>query len=222
MIVTANVLINRKTTGKTGLEQLHFAIGVKNIAKCLLIAVICLAAAYMSLGIISYFFGQDYRWFTTNFTYVRPEYWMAVIPTAAIYFVLYLILGVGINLFSLSKYSDSLDTVLTVIINSLGIWLAGIMNELSGIIAGANGAFVSSQGKVISDGGTSFLCDFFNTYHLLILVPVVVLISRIMYKRTKSIWLGAILAALIVSWAAVACGVNDIYHGISALGSLLG
>ncbi len=213
VIVAANAMVLRKKTGRTGLENLNIAIGGARLGKTLLLALTLLASAYISLGVIDYLFGQDYRYFTMYFSYVRPEYWIRLLPTIAIFFGAYLIIGVGVNYLSRGDGPQWKDTLMTVVIFSAGVWVACIINEVGAISAGAAGTF---------DNSTSFFCNFMNTYHFNFTVPMVALISRVLYKRTHSIWLGALVCALLVAWSATGSGTNDMYMPQTFLSSLLG
>ena len=213
VIVAAHAMVLRKKTGRTGLENLNIAIGGARLGKTLLLALTLLASAYISLGVIDYLFGQDYRYFTMYFSYVRPEYWIRLLPTIAIFFGAYLIIGVGVNYLSRGDGPQWKDTLMTVVIFSAGVWVACIINEVGAISAGAAGTF---------DNSTSFFCNFMNTYHFNFTVPMVALISRVLYKRTHSIWLGALVCALLVAWSATGSGTNDMYMPQTFLSSLLG
>lgn len=205
--VAVNAALNKKEFGNTGLSALNLKVGVKNGLKCLLLAIIILAAAYGTLAMIDYFFGQDYRYFTMYFSYVRPEYWIQLIPTMLVFFVAYLVIGCGINQTVRHDLADWKDTLLTVVIYSAGIWGACLANEFAARIAGTH---------------TAMFCDFMNTYHFNITVPLVVLLSRVLYKKTKSVWLGAMVCALLIAWACTGSGVNDVYTPQTFLTVLFG
>ena len=207
IVMAVNSVLNKKEYGQTGLSALNLKIGIKSGLKSLLLAIIILASAYGTLSMIDYFFGQDYRYFTMYFSYVRPEYWIQLIPTMLIFFVAYLIIGCGINQTVRHDLEGWKDTVLTVVIYSVGIWGACLANEFAARIAGTH---------------TAMFCDFMNTYHFNITVPLVILLSRVLYKKTKSVWLGAMVCAFLIAWSCTGSGLNDIYNPQTFLTVLFG
>ncbi len=213
LVMAINVYINKKENGNTGLKALNIGIKFKTIMKTIGLALIVLTAAYAALSFINYFFGQDFRYFTTYFSYVKPDYWFRLIPTMLVFFVIYLLIGVSVNYTVREDISGWRDTLNTVVLYSLGIWLLCLINELLAIHAGAVNPLTSP---------ITLLANFMNTYHFNVIVPLVACISRIMYKQTNSIWLGAAVAALLVAWAATGSGANDMYISQNWLSNFLG
>jgi len=213
LILGVNIFLNKKETGNVGINALNIGIKFKSIIKSLAATIIIFSAAYGSLAVMDYFFGQDYRYFTMYFSYVRPDYWIKVIPTALILFFGYFIIGAGVNYGVRTDIPEWKDTLITVIVFSAGIWLACLINEFGAIIAGLTGTYNNS---------TSYFANFMNTYHYNITVPLVVLVSRVMYKRTNSLWLGAALCALLIAWSVIGAGLNDSYIPQTWLSNFLG
>jgi lipoprotein signal peptidase len=75
-----------------------------------------------------------------------------------------------------------LDDLLTVVFNSLGVWICCIINTV-----------------IIYGGGAEF-SRFTSTYGYLLSVPVIIFLTRMLYKKTKSIWIGAAISAMILAW----------------------
>ena len=206
IILVANYLI-KKQGGKLNLSVIKPKIGFAKVLKLILLAIVLVAAAYMSLGIINYFFGQDYRFWMTIFPLMKSDYWFIAIRYAIPFFVFYLIIGAGINLTTRTDIPEWKDTVNAIVINSVGIWVLALINYL---IVYFNGY----QGK--------FFCNFFIAYQILLVFPITVLFTKKLYKLTNTLWAGAALNALLVSWSLTAAtGLGDVYVAQTALGNFL-
>ena len=202
-----NALVGKKKFGCTGLAVVNPAIGVKNVFKCLLLAVIMIAAAYGSLAVMQYFFGQEYRIWMTVFGEMKADYWFLALRYAVVLFPLYLIISAGVNFSVRSDIPVWKDTLYTVLINSVGIWLCCLLNYVIAQSTTYDGLFFSS-----------FICS----YHMVTVVPITVYMLRRMYKFTNNIWTGAALCAIIISWSCVCTlGINDAFYGQTWLGNFL-
>lgn len=200
-------VIGKKKKGNTGFEVLHWKVSWSRAWKTIVVAVLLIAAAYGSLAFIDYFFGQDYRAWMTIFTQMKADYWFIALRYAVPYFVLYLVIGAAINYTTRSDIPAWKDDLIAVVVNSLGIWLCALINYLIVFINGYQG---------------TFFCNFFISYQVLLVVPVTVFISRKLYRMTNSIWAGAAVNALLVSWSlASAVGVGDVYIAQTWLGNFL-
>ena len=207
IMLLLNALVGKKLFGSTGLKPVSPAIGVKNVFKCLLLAVIMIAAAYGSLAVMQYFFGQEYRIWMTVFGEMKADYWFLALRYAVVLFPLYLIISAGINFGVRADIPVWKDTLYTVLINSIGIWLCCILNYVIAQATVYDGLFFSS-----------FICS----YHMVTVVPITVYLLRRMYKFTNNIWTGAALCAILISWSCVCTlGINDAFYGQTWLGNFL-
>lgn len=220
--LAVNSILNKKEFGDTGLASLNIGAGVKTVMKTLLLATTIVAAAYMTLMLIDYLFGQDYRYYTMYFSYVRPEYWFKLLPTILIFFAAYLIIGCGVNYTVRTDIPMWKDTLITVIIFSAGVWVPCITNEIYAMIVGSSAAVSTAATSWNNPEVTFMFCDFMNTYHFNITVPLVVFLSRVLYKKTNSIWLGAAVCAILMGWSCTGSGANDIYIPQTFLTALFG
>ena len=201
------VLANKKNTGKIDLSVLNAGIKFRNILKHIAVAVILVIAAYASLAVIQYFFGQEYRIWMTAFSEMKADYWYMALRYFIVLFPLYLVIAAGLNYPTRSDIPEWKDTLLTVLINSVGIWLCCLINILVAYSRPYNGLFFSS-----------FICS----YHMVSVVPITVYLNRKMYKLTNSIWTGAALCAIMVAWSLVCTlGINDVFYGQTWLGNFL-
>lgn len=202
-----SVAINKKESNCTGLRVANFGIGLKNVLKCLVVAVILLIAAYASLAVIEYFFGQEYRIWMTEFSEMKADYWYMALRYAAILFPMFILIAAGTNYSVRSDIPEWKDTLITVLVNSVGIWLCCLLNYIIAQNTTFDGTFFSS-----------FICS----YQMLTVVPLTVYINRKMYKLTNSIWVGAALCTLMISWSLVcSLGINDSFYGQTWLGNFL-
>ena len=200
-------VINKLKGNSTGLRVVNFGIGFKNFLKSMAIAVILMIAAYASLAVIEYFFGQEYRIWMTEFSEMKADYWYMALRYALILFPMFIIIAAGTNYNVRSDMPEWKDTLITVLVGSVGIWLCCLLNYVIAQNTTFNGTFFSS-----------FICS----YQMLTIVPLTVYINRKMYKLTNSIWVGAALCALLISWSFVASlGINDAFYGQTWLGNFL-
>ena len=96
---------------------------------------------------------------------------------------------------------------LTIIVNSFGVWALCLFCYVMW--------FVNWKGAAIS--------DFTLSYSMLLFVPVTVYVSRKLYKMTNSVWLGAFINAMLLSWTLVcSAGIADKYYGQSIIAILFG
>jgi len=193
----AKCLVTKKETGKFSLATLNLKLGGGGILKSFLLGIILIAAGYVSLMIIEYLFNEDYRFFMAIITYMKVDYWFIVPRYAIIFLVPYLAIGAAINYNAIrTDIPEWKDTLITVIVNSIGIWLLCVINL---IVSHATGAEFSG---------------FIVSYQLLLFVPITVYISRKMYNVTKSIWVGAIFNSILVAWSMTSSlGIHTIYVG---------
>lgn len=202
IMLIVNVIISKKTTGKTGLADLNVLISPKKILKHIGAALLLLCAAYGSLMVILYFFDQDYRSWMTVFSAMKVEHWFIAFEYFIFAFPMYIIMGMAVNYPARTDIPEWKDTLIAIVLNSAGVWIICLINILI--------AKTSYDGTLFS----SFICSYqFNVF-----VPITVYLSRKLYRMTKSIWSGAMLNSCLVVWS-MACtlGINDIYHGQSVI-----
>lgn len=202
-----NVLVYKKISGRTALGVLNLGIGLRNILRQIALAMILVAAAYLSLGVSQYFFGQEYRIWMTAFSEMKADYWYIALRYIMVLFPLYLIIGAALNYTVRTDIPEWKDNTLTVVVNSAGIWLCCLVNILIALSRPYNGLFFSS-----------FICS----YHMVSVVPITTYLNRKMYRLTNSIWAGAALCAILVAWSLVCTlGINDVFYGQTWLGDFL-
>ena len=89
------------------------------------------------------------------------------------------------------------DTLITVVVNSAGLWLCCLWNIISMLC--------------FDKPFSLFTC----TYDMVLLIPILTYFTRKFYKVTRSVWFGAFLNALLVAWSLVSStGINDRFYAI--------
>ena len=195
-----------KKKGENSLKRLNLGIKFSAIVKCLLMAFVIIFVSYLMLSIVLYLFNQDFRLWEMSFTAMKGENWFVSLRMALVYFLpVFLVSGSVVNFTIRKDLPDWLDTLITVVVGSLGIWLLALINILI--------AKVAYDGTLFS----RFIC----TYSVILFVPVTVYVGRKLYKVTHSVWLGAFVNALLLGWSIVAAtGFSN--YGPSLLSNFLG
>lgn len=205
MLVVYIVFSRKNGSGKLSVLKLN--VGFRNFIKQLEIALILLIAAYLSFAVMQYFFGQEYRIWMTVFAEMKADYWYMALRYFLFLFPLYVIIALGLNYPTRSDIPEWKDTLFTVLVNSIGVWLCCIVNILVAYSRPYNGLFFSS-----------FICS----YQMVTVVPLTTYVNRKIYKLTNSVWAGAALCAMLVAWSLVCTlGINDVFYGQTWLGNFL-
>lgn len=179
--------LDKNSIGTTVLANLNIKMKVSSVLKCLLISLILVIAAYGTLTVVEYMFGEDFRLWMMAFTEMKAELWALVWKYALMMFPSFLLIGAATNYTVRTDIPEWLDTLIAVIVNSLGVWLLCLVNYIS--YTGSNALF----------------SNFTSSYGFIIFVPITVYITRKMYKVTNNIWIAAALNALLLSWSMCSC-----------------
>lgn len=206
VLLAVYAAMDKKDCGKSYLSELNFGIGLKNIFKALLVSIVVIIAAYTSFMLLQYLFNEDYRFWMAAFTEMRAEYWRYLWRYAIILLPGFLLIGAATNYSVRTDIPQWKDTLSTVVINSMGVWLLCLVNYLC----------LRSTDVLFS--------SFISSYGFLVIVPITVYITRKMYLLTKSIWYGALINALLLSWNILSCcGLHcDFFYGQNWLSAFLG
>lgn len=179
--------LDKATIGTTALENLNIKLKISSILKSILLSIILLMAAYGTLMLVEYMFGEDFRLWMMVFTEMKAELWALVWKFALMMFPSFLLIGAATNYTVRTDIPEWLDTLIAVVVNSLGVWLLCLVNYIS--YAGSNALF----------------SNFTSSYGFIIFVPLTVYVTRKMYKVTNNIWIAAALNALLLSWSICSC-----------------
>jgi len=178
--------INRKDKSGTlaKISDVRVKCGWKNFAKTCLICVILFATFYIIAAFIKEFFDARFLIADGTFEMMKPYGFMRTFKYALILLPFTLIISTMNNMWSLKNVSDTKDTIINVIVTSLG---AEVLILISILVT-----YSSPQQAVL-----------FNLHTLLpiiIYAPVMSYLYRKIYKLTGSVWLGAMLVAVILGW----------------------
>lgn len=157
----------------------------KTVVRALLLAVCLIAAAYVSLGVIRYLFGEDFRFWNNVFGAMKVEYWWLALKFALVIFLPQLAINVLTNYTVRSDIPEWKDTLFTVLFSTAGVWLCCMVNVI-----------------VLHTGGTA-ICNWNSAFALPLMLPLTTYLSRKLYKLTGNVWLGTVLITLLVSWGTV-------------------
>lgn len=157
----------------------------KSILQALLLSVSLIFAAYVSLGVIRYLFGEDYRFWNNIFGAMKVEYWWLALKFALVIFVPQLVINVLTNYTIRTDIPEWKDTLFTVIFGCAGVWLCCMLNV------------------IMLHTGMGLLCNWNSAFALPLMLPLTTYLSRKLYKLTGNVWTGTILVTLLVSWATV-------------------
>ena len=181
------MLISKRRSGKSTvakLSDLHIGISFRNVMKTLGLTVVMFIAAYILTAFVMGAFGGRFQFVDGSLELMKPYSFVRMIK----YFVLVLpftfIISILNNLTVVEGVSDSADTAISVVINSLGTWIFII---LAYIIT------FSTPDHMTALGLHTMLPAFF-------LVPMCNYLYRKLYKVTGSVWAGAFFVAIFLAW----------------------
>lgn len=194
-----------------GFIKNNIMIGVKNILRTLVIAGAFIFTAYLMLTAAEYLFQQDFRWWMTAYAELKANHWLYVFNYAVLMLPFFLIISCGVNYISdktiLVKRAAA-DTALTVVANSLGLWLCCFVS------------YAMAYWGIKTDG---LFASFILTYGAMVTVPINVFVLRKSYQQTKSVWTGVIICSILTAWLLVSTsGMNGSYIPQSWLSIFLG
>lgn len=142
-----------------------------------------------------------------SFSLMKADYWAIAFRYGVFLLPIFLAIGAAVNYTVRTDIPQWKDTLITVVVNSLGMYLIFAVNL---IIAAT------------SFDGTLF-ASFASSHPILIMVPVTCYVSRKMYNLTRSLWVGATVNTMLVCWTAVSSmGIYNFYTGQGFLSNLLG
>lgn len=192
--------IQKKKTGSfLSLKALNIAFHIRKILKTVLLALIVVVSAYMLDAAIRYATGETFQFWTVEFTVMKVEYWGYVITGALMFVIPLLVMGAMTN-FGLRKDMPVwLDDVICVVFGVLGMYICWLVNR--SYLAAGKGTF----------------CNWNSSYGMLILLPLHTLLNRKLYRLTKSVWLGAVLNALLIAWTMICINGYATYFGQSVI-----
>lgn len=210
-LVIVYLALTRDIASFVDFVKSNFRIGLGNILRGIGAAAGFIAVGYIALGIIEYFFQQDFHYWMAVFSQLKASHWMYVLSHALLCLPFFFIISLGVNYLSnvtLSGKSTLVDTVLTVVSNSLGLWLCCLVN------------IIMAYGGLKTD---DLFSSFILSYGTLLVVPINCFILRMTYKQTRNIWVGIIACSLLAGWLMISVsGFNGSYVPTTWMSVFLG
>lgn len=150
---------------------------------------------------------QDFRFWQMQFTDMRIGDWFVALPYVVMFTFCYYIMGLALNYGTPDDCCAKKDMAGAIVVNSLGVWGLSLFCFVMW--------FVNWKGAAIS--------DFTLSYSMQLFVPLTVIVSKKVYKMTRSVWLGSFINAMLLAWTLVcSAGIADIYYGQSIFAILFG
>ena len=141
------------------------------------------------MTILKFLFNEDYRFWMAAMTKMLPQNLLLMFRYGLVVFPTFVVGGLLINFGRMKDMRESRNTLLNVVLNVLGMY----------------GTAIASYGYMYISyyyAGKSVMpfAIFITTWTLLIVVPLTAYLSRKMYNVTGSLWLGAFVNTLLVTW----------------------
>ena len=206
-LLAALCAFHKKEDGTLGLEALNLWPGLKTVVKSIFLGALLVGAGYLCLMLITYWFNQEFRFLQLSFSLMKADYWVIALRYGVFLLPLFLVIGAAVNYTIRTDIPQWKDTLITVVVNSLGMYLLFALNLII--------AATSFNGSLFAS---------FNSSHpMLVMVPVTCYLSRKLYLLTKNLWIGATVNAGLVCWNVISSmGIYNYYTGQTFLGNLLG
>ena len=189
----------------------NFRIGFGNILRGVWTGVLFIGLGYLALAACEYFFQQDFRFWMTAFGQLKANHWAYVLSHALLCLPFFFVISLAVNYVSeatLSGRSGFVDVLVTVLLNSLGLWLCCLVNT-----------WLAYSGRK-TDG---LFSSFILSYGALLLVPINCFILRTSYRKTRSVWVGVVACSLLAGWLMISIsGFNGSYVPTTWLSVFLG
>lgn len=174
----------RKSDDLADLSDVHVGCGWKTFGKTCLLAAILFSAFYIAAAVIKELLNARFLVADGTFEMMRPYGFMRTLKYAVILLPFTLIISALNNMWALKNVTDTQDTIINVIVTSLG----------------AEALILISILVTYSTPQTAVLFNLHTLLPIIIYAPVLSYLYRKMYKLTGSVWLGAMMVALILGW----------------------
>lgn len=198
--------INKKMSLKAQISYLGINIKPSKIFKTLLMAFIMIVCGYASLLIVKTAFNQHYRLWMSAFDVMSMARICAWVRYSLLALPLFFVNACLVNIGKMKDMREGANLLLCTVINVAGVLLAAIINY--------GYMYATNLGPI-----TPFFC---TQWSLLLMIPVTTIISRLLFNKTHSIWLGSFTNAMLIAWMWVSVSDTSIYTGASVVARYLG
>lgn len=169
-----------------------------NILKALLLAVLTFLAAYLTLSVMNYFFGIDYRFFTLSMKTITPIKWGLYLRYVLFFAVFYVINSLVLNAQIAVEGKKEWLNYLLCILSSVGGLLVLHIVAYGGFFATGHLWLLN----YCSLGGNSAMAAIL-VWGLLLALPLSAIVARYLYKKTGNIWIGGLINTFAVTLFAI-------------------
>ncbi len=173
-----------KSNSLSSLSEIGLKLGVKNVFKTVGMAVMIFACCYAFASAINTFFDTRFMFVDGSFELMKSYSFGRMFRYALIVLPFTLIISCLNNLVTVKGVKSGTDTFINVLVTSLGML----------ILIGA--AFIYTYSKI----GNGDVFDLQCVLSIITLVPVCNYLYRKLYKVSGSVWLGALVVALLIGW----------------------
>lgn len=184
LILSAFYKRRQQSVQLPSLGTMHIAYGWANVFKSFLLCMVLFAVCYISDMLLNALFQQRYVILDGSFDLMKPYGFMRTLKYMVVLLPWTLLLSITCNMTILKDVSDAKDTVISVIVNSLGALLLMAIGWILTFSRFDHGVVFALHG-ILS---------------LLILIPVTNYLYRKLFKMTGGVWFGAFVVATLLGW----------------------
>jgi len=164
------------------------------IFRAAILSLTIFAAGYSLICLLDYFFKTDLRFFTLSIKTLTAPKWAIFARYLPSFLFLFLVTGVCQNTFTRINNEKGWKNMILIVFSSFGGLLA--LHMIDYISLKHTGVKVFQNVPI---QGTSAALAGVLLWGLLFILPVAAVISRIFFKATGSVWVGAFVNSLIVT-----------------------
>jgi len=180
-------------------DNMGLKLSKNNIFRSAVLAVTVFSAGYFMLSLCDYFFKTDFRFFTLSIKLLTAPKWAIYLRYLPSFLFFFLVSGVTQNTFTrINKGKEWVNTVLIAFASFGGLL---VLHMIDYIALKHTGVKVF-QFIPFTENVTAALAGVL-LWGLLFILPIAAIISRIFFRATGSVWVGAFINSLVVTLFAI-------------------
>lgn len=183
MVINHKVFKNRDS-GIAAVSDLHIGMQVKAVFKTLLLCVILFASAYTLTAFLAGAFDVRFQFVDGSFELMKPYSFARMIKYMIIVLPFTFLLSALNNLTIVKDVRDGTDTAISVGVNSIGTWIFILIAYMI----------------TFSTPDHMTVLGLHTMLPAICIIPICSYLYRKLYKVTGSVWAGAFMVAMILSW----------------------
>lgn len=208
ILVAIYCIYNYKVQGRNVLRELNLATKASHVGKYFIMAAILFMSAYALLAFIKFFFHQDFRFWDNGMKDMLPQNFLQCLRYAIMILPTFLVGGLFVNSGRMKDMKDGPNVVIQMAISFAGLAAAYVVSYITVYITYAN------------TGVANLPCfAFVSLWPMFINVPLFVLLGRLFYKQTGSVWLGAFMNTALVCWSICSAQSSTTYYLLGNFGA---